>query len=72
MKARNLALPRRHCYPLKLSSMSADELSGHQGHLSPDQQHAFAAFKQIAQAAGLYTPAERGSAFASHDEPTLL
>lgn len=52
-----------------------DELAGHLGHLSADQQQAFNVFKSILYAANLYTPSahtDNGPKPASHDEPTLL
>ncbi|KZT11765.1 CRAL/TRIO domain-containing protein [Laetiporus sulphureus 93-53] len=55
--------------------VAPDVLSGHLGHLSPDQQAAFAVFKRSLEDARLYTPpslAEGGNSHASHDEPTLL
>ncbi|PCH40318.1 CRAL/TRIO domain-containing protein [Wolfiporia cocos MD-104 SS10] len=53
-----------------MASPAPDVLSGHHGHLAPDQDAALAAFKDILAAARLYTPAADGPA--SHDEPTLL
>ncbi|EMD39747.1 hypothetical protein CERSUDRAFT_112035 [Gelatoporia subvermispora B] len=53
-----------------------DVFAGHLGHLSPDQDRAFAAFKKALTDAGLYTPPiERDGAVekpASHDDITLL
>lgn len=47
---------------------------GHLGHLTPDEETAFAAFKAHLASEGLYTPASpgRGGAPASHDDTVLL
>ncbi|KAH9829628.1 CRAL/TRIO domain-containing protein [Rhodofomes roseus] len=48
-----------------------DVLAGHLGHLAPDQERAFASFKDVLSSARLYSP-PAGTAPASHDDPTLL
>jgi len=49
-----------------------DDLAGHLGHLSPAQESAFAAFKNILNTARLYTPSSDPHVPASTDDPTLL
>ena len=53
------------------SAIHADVLSGHLGHLSPEQEQAFARFKDILHSAHLYSPSS-DTAPASHDDPTVL
>lgn len=53
------------------SAIHLDVLSGHLGHLSPEQDRAFASFKQILHNARLYSPST-DTAPASHDDPTVL
>ena len=48
-----------------------DVFAGHLGHLTKDEEDAFAQFKDILNSAKLYTPAT-DTAPASHDDPTLL
>ena len=57
--------------PARGDTISPDVTTGHLHHLSPDQQAAYAAFRDILAGAHLYTPP--GTTLApSHDEPTLL
>ncbi|KAI0078216.1 CRAL/TRIO domain-containing protein [Panus rudis PR-1116 ss-1] len=59
--------------PTTSERIQVDVLAGHLGHLSEDQQKAFAVFKENLFKAGLYTPVDELSSRApSHDEPTLL
>ncbi|EPS98610.1 hypothetical protein FOMPIDRAFT_1126018 [Fomitopsis schrenkii] len=53
------------------STIHLDVLSGHLGHLSPDQERAFASLKDILHNAHLYSPST-DTAPASHDDPTVL
>ncbi|KAH9923583.1 CRAL/TRIO domain-containing protein [Amylocystis lapponica] len=58
------------------AATAPDVVTGHLGHLTKDQEHAFDLFKQVLANAHLYTPPSPAptdpSVSASHDEPTLL
>lgn len=53
------------------SAIHPDVLSGHLGHLSPDQERAFASLTHLLHTAHLYSP-PTDAAPASHDDPTVL
>ncbi|KAI0643093.1 CRAL/TRIO domain-containing protein [Trametes meyenii] len=55
--------------PFKGEAIDPDVTTGHLTHLSPDQQAAFSAFKDIITKARLYSP---DRPHPTHDEPTLL
>ena len=55
--------------PFKGEQIDPDVTSGHLTHLTPDQQSAFAAFKDIIAKANLYSPQRPHPV---HDEPSLL
>ncbi|KAI0325045.1 CRAL/TRIO domain-containing protein [Cubamyces sp. BRFM 1775] len=55
--------------PFKGEKIDPDVTSGHLSHLTPDQQSAFAAFKDIIAKAQLYSPQRPHPV---HDEPSLL
>lgn len=70
--SRSDSLSARHWTALAMSStIHLDVLSGHLGHLSPDQERAFASLKDILHNAHLYSPST-DTAPASHDDPTVL
>ena len=54
-----------------MTTIQAQNLSGHLGFLTPNQQAKFQQFKDNLDKANLYKPAVDGMP-ASHDEPTLL
>lgn len=56
------------------NSASPTVYAGQLGHLTPEQEAAFAEFKQLCAEKGLYTPAEEGEHGkpASHDDILLM
>ncbi|KAK7676368.1 hypothetical protein QCA50_020672 [Cerrena zonata] len=57
--------------PAPTKDIHVDVLAGHLGHLTEEQQKAFAAFKENLTNSKLFT-SESVSQLASHDDPTLL
>lgn len=55
--------------PFKGEKIEPDVTTGHLHHLTPDQQAAFAAFKEVIAKAQLYTP---DKPHPTHDDPSLL
>lgn len=45
---------------------------GHFGHLSPDEEAAFAKFKKLCEDKGYYKPGDGGDEVAALEDPTLL
>lgn len=59
------------------STASAAAFEGQLGYLNPEQERAFAEFKQVCAEKGIYTPAEKAEAhggikLASHDDILLM
>ena len=57
------------------ANVRVDVLAGHLGHLTEQQEQAFATFRANLASANLYVPASQegeNALPASHDDPTLL
>lgn len=57
--------------PPPSASLEHTRLKGHIGHLTPEEEAAFAAFKQLCADQGFYKP-DDGVEQASHDDGTLM